>query len=274
MKKEFRTRYAQVAAGQLKIDHSYQRRVDRTFVRRKAVDFNPDAFGVLHVSLRADGCYYVIDGQHRMEIVLSLGEDWKRQNVPCLVYDGMTVAEEAAMFGELNTVNPMHAYDRFRADLTALEPGALAINATAKKNGFSIGPGSGAFSCVTALRRIYGGLRARNRAAGPENLDRTLRVLAKAFGTKAPHPHGSLVLGLGTFLERYAEEVDDTRVIHKLAASSGGWAGLVGRARGLREIEGGSIALAVFEVIRKSYNQGIRVNKLNSLRGEEEKTAA
>lgn len=274
MKKEFKTRYAQLAAGQLQIDHSYQRRVDGIFVRRKAAEFDPDAFGILHVSCRADGTHWVIDGQHRMEIVLSLGEDWKRQNVPCLVYDGISVPEEAEMFGKLNATHPVRAFDKFRADLTALDPSALAIVSTLKKHGFAIGDASDSLSCVTALRRIYGGFRASNRAAGPEILNRTMRVVAKAFGTKAPHPHGSIVLGIGLFMERYAADLDEARITQRLAATPGGWSGLLGKARGFRDIEGGSIGMAVFELIRRLYNQGLRANKLNSLRGEETGVAA
>ena len=259
--------HAQVAAGSIDVDYSYQRPIDKWFVKKNAEEFDPDAFGVIHVSHRADGKFYVIDGNHRVKMALAQGDDWKRQNVPCLVYTGLTVPQEAQLFRKLNRSHQVRAFFRFRAALAEKDPDALAIYNIVKENGFVIGSGTGQLRCVTAFERIYAGLRAVNATAGPENLRRTMRVVANAFGHDAPHPDGSVILGIGMFLERYHERIDEGWLTEKLAHC--GWRRLVGRAFDIRKKEGGSTALAMFNAVLQSYNAGRRPkDKLNSLYGD------
>jgi len=264
VKKDFPTKFAQIAAGSIDVDYSYQRPLDKWFVKKKLGEFDPDAFGVIHVSMRSNGAYYVIDGNHRVHFALAQGEDWSRQNLPCIVYTGLTVEQEAYLFRKLNESHQVRAFSRFRAALAAKDPDAVAIYNIVKENGFVIGSGPGQLRCVTSFERIYAGLRAVNAAAGPANLKRTMRVVSSSFGHAAPHPDGSVILGIGMFLERYHERVDEQWLVEKLEKS--GWRQLVGKAFDIRKREGGSTSLALFNAVLTTYNYGRRPKqKLNSL---------
>lgn len=270
MNLEFKPKYQQVPAGLLKVDSSYQRRLDKTFVKEQGTNFNADAFGVIHVSQRADGSLWTIDGQHRVKMLpFAFPSDWNKQNVPALVYTGLDVKQEAERFEELNRTKQMRTFDRFRARLKAEDPVALDIQKISRDAGYTIADGGLAFNCVSALERIYHGTRAQNVSFGPENLKATLSLTAKAWGTRAPHPTTPIVLGLGTFVERYRSDFSAERLGKRLKYWSGGWFSLLGKARARREADGGSLARAVFEVVRIDYNKGLRGKKLNSLWKEE-----
>lgn len=267
MKKQFKTSKRYVALGQVNVDQAYQRKLKKSRVEHISEHFDPDALGIIHVSERKDGSLWVVDGQHRVHGCRKfLGDGWEKQHVEALVYIDLTRDEEAWLFDHLNDVGVMRPFDRFRARLVHGEEVAVAVNGIASKAGFTIADGSGSLSCVGVMEQLYNGLRAQNAKDGPGNLALTLAIVNKSWGNKSPHPNGNIIHGLGMFLERYGGEIDTPRLVKKLAEYPGGFSGLLGKARALRDIEGGQVAHAVFELIRRDYNVGIRQNKLKALR--------
>lgn len=270
VKKQFKTTKKFVSLSDINVDGVYQRKLTKAFVQHLVDHFDPDALGIIHVSQREDGSCWAVDGQHRVNACRGfLGEGWEKQHVECLVYLGLTREEEAWLFEHLNNMKVMRPFDRFRARLVAQEANAVAIDKIAREEGFTIADGSGALSCVAVMEAIFKGARAQNAQEGPANLRKTLHSVAKAWGLKAPHPNGHIIQGLGLFLERYGSEIDSARLIRKLAEFSGGFSGLLGKARQMRDIQGGQVALAVFELIRRDYNIGLKGKKLNALRKDE-----
>src|SRR4051812_31723657 len=89
-----------IRASRLAVDASYQRPRNERKIRKIANNFDPDALGVLYVSKRADGTYVILDGQQRHAALIEMG--WQDQQVPCHVYTGLSVADEARLFGEYN----------------------------------------------------------------------------------------------------------------------------------------------------------------------------
>src|SRR5690242_16192920 len=77
-----------------------ERKYNARRAKRIAQTIDPDALGVLYVSKRRDGTYVVIDGQHRRGAFIELG--WGDQKMPCHVYHGLTLADEARLFAEFN----------------------------------------------------------------------------------------------------------------------------------------------------------------------------
>src|SRR5262245_7968887 len=86
-------RFAMVPLDRLFIDADYQRPLT-SFVEEVTRDYDPAKVGTLLVSERDDGRYAVFDGQTRMEAMKRNGEP----DAPCLVYSGLTEAEEAQLF--------------------------------------------------------------------------------------------------------------------------------------------------------------------------------
>lgn len=271
MKKQFRTKKSTLALGAINVDTAYQRKLDMAWVSKLVAEFDPVRLGLPDISEREDGTLWAIDGQHRIHACRTyLGDGWERQHVECLVYSGMTLEDEAEFFYWRNYIKPLKPFARFRARMVAGEDVATAIFRTAKDAGFTIAEGNDALSCVAVMESIFRGTRATNALEGPANLAKTLVVVAKAWGNRAPHPNGHVIKGLGMFLERYGHEIDNARLIKKLAEFPGGFSGLLGKSRALRDIQGGQVSHAVFELIRRDFNIGLKGKKLNALRKEDE----
>lgn len=249
----------------LNIDAAYQRTLNRSLVDRIVENFDPAGVGLIAVSRRADGTYWVIDGQHRVEALRILGIG----SVMCLVEETEDQATEALVFMLRNTRKEVLAFDKFRARLTAHDPDVVAIDAACRAYGFPLAKsGAGAFSCVATVERIWRGLNAMTAERGPATLKATLGLMRSAWGATLPRPSGDITLALATFLDRYGDKVDTNRLALKLSGAPGGWTGILGKARGLRGLHGGSVAHAAVEAIWRIYNTGMKSNALPPFRKE------
>lgn len=247
----------------LNIDDAYQRTLNRSLVEKIVEHFDPAGVGLIAVSRRSDGTYWVIDGQHRVEALRLLGIP----TVMCIVEETEDQATEASVFMLRNTRKEVLAFDKFRARLTAKDPDAVAIDATCRSYGFPLARcGGAAFSCVATVERIWRGIRAAER--GPATLKATLGLMRSAWGATTPRPSGDITLALAIFLDRYGKDVDTSRLAVKLSGFPGGWTGILGKARGLRELNGGSVAHGAVEAIWRLYNTNMKSKALPPFRKE------
>src|SRR6516165_10109563 len=118
------TRFAWLPVG--KLNSLRFRPVRAGKVGRFVKKFDPDAIGVLYISQRRDGSYHVIDGNHRREAVHRM---WGPEaQVPCLIYTGLTDAQEHMLFVDYNEERtkpqPIHI---FLAKVGGHEPIATAV---------------------------------------------------------------------------------------------------------------------------------------------------
>lgn len=258
-------RVMSILVDDLNIDEAYQRTIDWAFVNRIANDFDPAGLGLVSVARRADGSYWVIDGQHRVEALRILAIP----RVACLVEDISSLSDEAQVFILRNTQKKVLAFDKFKARLTAQAPDAVAIDTVCRSYGFPLVKSGGtAFSCVATVERIWRGIRSTTADRGPETLKATLSLMRSAWGSATPRPSGDITLALATFLDRYGDEIDTTRLALKLSGLPGGWTGLLGKARSLRGSIGGSVPQNAVEVVRSLYNGGLRKAPLPPFRKE------
>lgn len=255
--------------GQLDIDPRINRPLDTRRVDNIARDFDPDALGVLTVSARESGQYVLIDGQHRAASVRQLG--WgDEQRVPCDVRPGLTLAEEARLFVNLNNTAKPTAIYRFLRRVTAGEDVAVAINHIVALAGLEVSdqPGDGRINAVVAMERVYSGTGALAREMGPypDALEGSLRILTEAFGRTDDAVRGPLVQGVGALLVRYGPAVDRASLVARLSKLPVGANGLLSRARGMHEYQGGSLPRCVSEVCVGLYNGGRRTRRLDDWR--------
>lgn len=142
----------------LRVDPEYQRTeaVSAKRVLSIANTWSWEACGTLTVSLRDDGHYYIIDGQHRWLAAM------KRSIVaalPCIVFSNTGVSKEAESFVWSNT-NRGHVreIDKFKAELKAGDKTAVAVMQAIENSGYRIttaASSSHAVACLKLLKASY-----------------------------------------------------------------------------------------------------------------------
>lgn len=253
----------------LRVDHTYQRPLRQPRVDTIAAEFDPEMFGVLHVSRRNDGTHFLVDGQHRVEAARQyLGSGANGQRVECKVYEGLTIQQEARLFKKLNDQTAQTMFSRFRAGVRAGEPTETAINKIVEGLGLVVGQAS-QDRCVTAvgaLVQVYRGFSRNAEDKHPELLRMVLSVITSAWGATGDSLNGHIIEGLGRLLVVRQRVLDVPDLIKRLAQYPGGPLGLLGKARGRRDIMGGKIGHNVAETIIEAYNRGRRNTAVEGLR--------
>lgn len=232
-------------------DHRAQRQLDMRRVTGMTLDFREESFGVPAVSARPDGSFAVIDGQHRFVALRELG----RGGVPvmCQVYTGLTLAEEAAMFRQLNDSKQLTAADVFRIAVTEGDPVAVAANHALTLWGWTMEP------------KRKNSLRALSTLGYLWEVNETwangaLRVLAQSWG---PTPiAGSATALRGTFavLYRYRDikpPLDTDRLTLALA-KQGQAAQFIARAKGNAAGRGIAVVDGFADITVNAYNKAKR----------------
>lgn len=185
-----------VPLDELMVDPTYQRVLDERRVRRIVDEFDPALLGTLEVSVR-NGRSAVFDGQHRLAALKRLRHD----SVACVVHSGLSVADEARLFVQLQTERKaLPPLDRFRARLVSGEEAAISIDRIVRAAGYEVTDSSGAsaIGAVTALDRTFA-------------LDKTGDLLAQALDLltvwkgEPKANDGALIQGLGLFVRDHGQ---------------------------------------------------------------------
>lgn len=243
-----------LAVAHLVVDGDVQRSVDQRRVDQIAEALNLDALGTITVSHRKNGSYHIIDGQHRVAAVRLAGGD--DEKVMCRVFDGLTVAEEAEMFRLLNNTAKPTAFDIFRVRIVEGDPVAVAIEQILDHHGWrlSSAPGDGCIDAVASIERIY--------RLDPDAVEKTMATVTRAWGRSGASRDGRVVGGIGLVYARYGVAVDVAELVNRMARFAGGPAGLLGKARGLKEMIGGQVISCVAEITVETYNRGRKTRAL------------
>jgi ParB-like nuclease domain len=234
-----------VPISEMRVSPLAQRDLNQARVDRLAASFDLEQLGAPTVSFR-DGCYYIIDGQHRIEALKAIG--YGDQQVQCWVYRGLSEVDEAEGFLRLNDTLAVAAYPKFKVAVQAgrAEEGDIDRIVRAQGLKVSLDRGGGAISAVHTLRRVY-------RRGGAACLARALRIARDAYGD--PGFEAMVIDGIGLLCHRYNGELKEDQVIHALAGASGGVNGLLGKAENLRRQTGNPkahcVAAAAVELINR-----------------------
>jgi hypothetical protein len=173
-------------------DYRVQRRLDLRRVEGMVDAWQEESVGVPAVSRRADGTMIWIDGQHRGAALVKLGRG--TSGVLAQVYEGLSLAEEAQLFRQLNNSKNLTAADIYRIAVTEGDPVAVASNNALTTYGWTMQP-----SCKNSLRALstLALLWEQDEAVARA----TLRTLAQSWG---PTPvSGSAVALRGLFAVGY-----------------------------------------------------------------------
>lgn len=251
-----------VAIDRLSIDPRVQRKegVQSARAEKIAATLNPDALGAVTLSQRADGSLVILDGAHRVQ-ACRIAE--YTQPLHALVYSGLTVQQEAAMFALLNNFKQPSYVSRTLAQVIAGDEDATAIIGTIRRHGWEIGFSSetGHYAAVAAAERVY-----RNAAGAlakgpyPEVLDRTFAVITAAWRHDRESAHQLITLGLGQVLGRFGDAVDLQALGDRLSQERPNV--LIAKARVLADAHSGTVPAALAKNVVGIYNRRRRVNML------------
>lgn len=241
-----------VNADDLRVNPVTQREFRPAWAEKILSEFDIDKYQVPHVNKREDGTHYIMEGQHSTWAYRQyVGEG---QKVQVWLYDGLTEQEEAEFFLSLNTKKAVDSMAKFKVGVTAGREVESDIDRIVRANGATVGntgaPNS--ISAVGALTTIY------NRHGG-KVLGQTLRVIRDSFtdgGYERP-----VLLGIAMVLARYPD-VDNTRMVTKLAALRNGWKGLVQKTSIIKEQMGVTQPEAAAAAVVEIYNSGKGGKKL------------
>lgn len=202
-----------------------QREVKPARVDYLVAHFDHEQLGTPVVNERG-GKFYVIDGQHRMAAAREVYGDGHQ--VQCWTYVGLTEAEEAEKFLQINDVLAVSAMDKYEIGVEAGREIETDIDRVVRACGLVVTKqkAEGGVGAVGTLRRVY-------MRGGAYVLQRTLRMVDGAYGSAGLE--AAVIDGIGLLCGRYNGELQDEHAVVKLRNVRGGVKGLLGKAALIKE---------------------------------------
>ena len=174
-----------------------------TRVKRYSKFFDWDIFGVPLVSLR-NGEYWIVDGQHRVELLKLLGVE----EVMCQIICGLTYEQEAEKFVKLNSERGgLTSNQKFHARVEGKDDTALVLVGILQKYGFRYAKTAGLkkdnyISAIACVENIY-------KSRGGEHLGRVLSILRESWFGVHSSLIRDLIVGISTFVAEHKNIKDD-----------------------------------------------------------------
>jgi hypothetical protein len=233
--KTVRKFYDQVPVGKLHVDQTLssarlfgtktaedagpaaQRKKDTAWAARLGKMWDPFALLPAIVSLRGNGQYYLLDGQHSTEVAVEKeGPDFLRD---CMIYEGLSEEQEAKLFLAANrdrkAVKP---FDIFRVSITAGDPRNTRILSEVESCGLAISGSTsankiGAVQALISLAVMDERHALRDKSKNlvyplvlPEGrrplIPQVLRVVEDAWGRNSATWEGIMLRAVGMVLDR------------------------------------------------------------------------
>jgi hypothetical protein len=257
MNAKFRVKALDLEVGKLRLHSGANRELQPARLRYLEQNMDLDALG--RFAIWRDGRNdYVVDGQHRKVALENLGlSEWE---VRCDVYAGMAFADACELFLKLNNGLMVRPYDKFDKAVKAGHQAEVETKEIIERAGLhvSASTGDGKVACPSAATDVW-------KLDQGEALARAVMWITEAWGTSSSSLEGQTLRGLGLVAARFNGEIKDPVLIKKLAKLAGGPGALLGRAKGQREIKGGTVARNVAEIVVDLYNKGRGSGQLPAL---------
>ena len=192
----------------LKVDESYQRKLDKRRAKEINDEFDPDLFGILVVSER-DGNFFVVDGRHRLCAVADFLSE-----VPCALWQGLTYEEECVKFRKLNSNRKgLNASVIFHETVCEGDKNAVRVANILKVFGFSYNRDN-----QTTRNNVIGSPKRMLDifiSDGERALQRLLFINRRAWHGNKESLTATMLVGLNTFLTEN-KNINDEYVIKAL----------------------------------------------------------
>ena len=251
-----------VSLEELIIDPRVQRTegVDGPRVNQMVANFNVLALGTITVSQRRDGSLVVLDGMHRVTAARQVGYQGL---LNAEIISGLSIEQEAELFLLLNATKTPSAISKFLVRVVMGEAAALEMDAILRSHGWRVHPSThdGSLTAVTAIERIYanGGGTKANGIHGAL-LDRSLEVITAAWEHDYQGVNSNMLLAVAQLLGRFGPSVDTKKLVAEMTDTRP--AILIGRAKTLRDAQGGTVPAALAKILAGLHNKKRRSNLL------------
>lgn len=207
-----------VRIGDLHFDPRYQR-IDHLNIARVndiAKNFDPAAFGAIYVNRREDGQLFVIDGMHRVKAVRkrSGGDAGDNAEVLAVVYDRLTIVEEARLFWQQTKRTPISPMSQFHARVTAEDAAAKTVKTILEAHGLVLTRSATSKNAVQAASAVMSIYQANRNNL--DNFERIVSIIARGCEAGRMLPSGRLFYGVSLFLRLY-DEANATRLAQVIA---------------------------------------------------------
>lgn len=256
------TEIVRVEAQSLFVHPEAQKKLVPAKVKQIAANLDLDAIGVFHaVRYERNGKHglWLIDGQTRRQALIDVGfGEW----LVCVQVhlDVKDDARASQLFLELGHRSAISPFDQFANEVRARHPDAVGVVGAAEAHGLKVerGTGDGKVCCVNALKNLW-------NIDGGQSLNRALDVITTAWGRSAAALEGKLIEGIGLVCSTYDGSLDGPALTKKLAKYHGGASGLLGVAKGLRDVRKATLSRCIAETVVEAYNTGRRSGRLDPL---------
>lgn len=233
-----------------------QRPFREKWAKEIADNFDPDKFEPIIVTKpNGAGIYHIVEGQHRkVAIELALGTD---QLAPCRIIDHADPARAAEIWLGINdgrkVVRPVI---KFLVAVEAKREPEMKINAIVKRCGYYVSENTAFDNCISAVRSLR---KVFNY--GDKTLVYTLEACRLLWGSDPRGASGSMINGLGLFLNEFHEHVDSRRLRTTVQGKYKSPWKLVDAANAYKEKASEQLDVALAEVVRMTYNNGLKEDK-------------
>lgn len=247
-------------ASEFSVDPAVQRVLNEPRVEKIAKNFKPQMLGLFTASKRIDGRTYIIDGQHRMAACRKKHFDGY---IATRVYEGLTLAEEAELFLDLNDTRKVSALDKFHVRATKGDPAAVAMKDALERFGLKASGqhSAGMFAAIVALERVYRGFMSYASEPRIDLVEAVLHILVRAYGTDERRAfQANTVQGIGLIIQVFGKRVDADELVRVLKSIDA--TDLAVKGRSTKDLEGGTGAQGVAKVILSLYNKGKSASRL------------
>jgi hypothetical protein len=203
--------------SQLIFEQPYNREVEQKWWKPRTKDgvFNVHLLNPIHVSLRKDGKYYVVDGRHRLCMLIDRGFTW----VWCVIHIDLEYTEEARFFVDINEQNrKVTAKQGFIGLTEAKDNSAMEINNILAEYKFFLIPNKsivsidqeyGKISCVSEVKKLY------TKKLKEETFIKTFDIINKTWSGHPKSLKKKIIDGVANFLVVYEEDnVPDEELIN------------------------------------------------------------
>lgn len=196
--------------NELQTDMSYQSPVKETQVKKIVNNFDKASIDSIVVNRRANGYYYIIDGQHRVQALKKLGIG----NVLAKIHEGLSVTEESKLYKNINTRPTKSPNSMAKASLKQGDEKAELILFSVLEAGLDIdydnrNPRYGYINAYRSLERVY-------NKYGSRGLTETLVFIKDAFGIEKKTFQGYIIEGFAKFLATYFGDLKMENLLKRL----------------------------------------------------------
>lgn len=246
---------ALVNPDKIKVDMSYQREAEASRVDKIVKNFSMDVFNPPKVSHRADGFYYIFDGQHSMLAHKKVFGD----NAPinCRVFEGLSHDEEAELFIQQNGISKeVKTNDKLKAEFSKENSDVKEMVDAARIAGIRIDFNKGLcpnhISATAASYAIW-------QLLGKDQFINVLTVLKKAFGGDGNAFTNGFLKGMAFIYKHYGDKIKNQAMIDALSRNTPNF--YASRARDMH----GSVMIKYARAFVDAYNYK-KVNRLEDPR--------